>query len=370
MVSEVEAAGNRGGKMKAVRVLIAHPDEAVAEKLRAVIEGDPRVAVVATAERGDACVKKVGITWPTVVVMDTRFPDMTAARVIQKLSQTRVPLAVLICSGNAQKGAPELEEALAAGAYNFILLPPNLEDIDTIGRQILTTIHVTGFSKTKNIPQMDPKVGVKDEASTVPHAQLNCVVMDVAPQHLPSVGWLLCRVHPQGEPAVIVVVRQPAGGAANLVAEFGPKLHTSAEPFADNAVLSSGRILVLDEGSASNGDLVAGLDQKDRVVLKQVRSDGSRRGMAGPDPVRLYSTLADRWSQTFAVIMFGKPTSDAGESMVAAKERGALTLAYEHSTDLLSDVNRRFADDQIPDDIVTLEQIDRFMNAVLITGRG
>lgn len=352
--------------MKAVRVMIAHPDEATADKLRAVIEADPRVAVVATASRGEDCVKKVSITWPTVVVMDTRFADMTAGRVIQKLSQTRVPLAVLICSTNAQKGVKELEEALTAGAYNFILLPENPAEIDTIGRQILTTIHVTGFSKTKNIPQVDPNLEVKNESSAEPHARLNCVIMDAAPQHLQSVGWLMCRVHPQGEPAVIVVVRKPAGGAHDLVAEFGPKLNTSAEPFSDNAVLSPGRILVVDEGSSGNGDLIAALDQKDRVILKQARPDGSRRGMSMPDPVRLFSTLADHWSQTFAVILFGKPASDSAEALVAAKERGALTLAYEHSSDLLADIDRRFADKQIPDDIVTLAQIDRFMNAVLI----
>ena len=353
--------------MKAVRVMIAHTDERMAEKLQSVIEGDPRVAVVANATTGDDCVKKVGITWPTVVVMETTFPDMTAAACIKKLSQTRVPLAVLICSTKAVKGDKDLEAALTAGAYNFILLPEDPGGIDTIGRQILTTIHVTGFSKTKNIPQVDSNVELHTAAtSAVAHAKLNCVVMDVAPQHMQSVGWIMCRVHPQGEPTVIVVVRQPTGGADQVLAEFGPKLHTRAEPYADGMVLAPGRIVVLDDGSNGKMDLVAGIDDRERVTLKRVRSEGLRR-IPGVDPVRLCSTLADHYTQTFAVIMFGKPTLDSPEALIAAKERGGFTMAYEHSTDLLTDITRRFPDQQIPDDLVTLEQIDRFMNAVLIS---
>jgi chemotaxis response regulator CheB len=352
--------------MKAVRVMIAHPNEAVVEKLRSVIEADPRVAVVSTAQLGEDTVRKASITWPTVVVMDLSFPDMNAGRVIKQLSQARLPLAVLICSQNAVKGTAQLDQAVQAGAYDFILLPKNLEEIENIGRQILTTIHVTGFSKTKQIPQVDPSVEVKIEASVEAHARLNCVVLDFQPVYAQQVAWLLCRVHPQSEPAVLAVVRQPAPAATTWLQEIGPKLHTQAEPFYEDAYLQSGRILILDEGPKGDMDRVMGLDTRNRVVLKPKMPE-TRRGVNGPSPVPLYRSLAEHYGGSLAVVMFGKPSPDSAEALVAAKDHGALTLAFESSGDLLSDLAKRFSDKQVPDDIVTLEQCDRFMNAVLIT---
>lgn len=344
-------------------MLIAHPDEKLAEKLEQVIGEDPRVAVVGRATTGKDCVEKTAQSWPTVVVMDTTFSDMPAAKCIQKLSETRVPLAVLICSTHAQKGEKQLEAALTAGAYNFILLPEDPAGIDTIGRQILTTIHVTGFSKTKNIPQADPKstAGVGNAGG---FASLNCMLIDCAPQHITSLGWVMCRLNPRGEPAMIVILRKK-DGSAELLSTFGPKLHTKAETYRDGMALKPGTIVVLDDAAVTAAvDLVAGKDEQDRVTLKQVKSDGSRRA-PGINPVRLATTLADLWGQTFAVMMFGKPTADSAEALIQAKEKGAFTMAYEHSEDLLADVTRRFPQNEVPDDLVTLEQVDSFMNAVL-----
>lgn len=342
--------------------MIAHPDEKMAEKLEQVIGEDPRVAVVARATTGKDCVDKTSITWPTVVVMDTTFSDMTAATCIKKLSGTRVPLAVLICSTHAQKGEKDLEAALAAGAYNFILLPDDPSGIDAIARQILTTIHVTGFSKTKNIPQTDPKDAVAGNAGGF--AALNCLMIDCAPQHITSLGWIMCRLNPRGEPAMIVIIRNPKGGAAEVLATFGPKIQTKVESYTEGMALKPASIVVLDDGSVAGTDLVAGKDEQDRVTLKQVKQDGLRTAR-GINPVRLATTLADLWGQTFAVMMFGKPTADSAECLIAAKEKGAFTMAYEHSDDLLADVTRRFPTKEVPDDLVTLEQVESFMNAVL-----
>src|SRR5688500_18906473 len=76
--ADVLHAGNRGGKVKAVRVMVAHSSEAVCEALTKVVEADPRVAVVASATSGEEIIRKATITWPTVVVMDIAFPDMGA----------------------------------------------------------------------------------------------------------------------------------------------------------------------------------------------------------------------------------------------------------------------------------------------------
>ena len=354
--------------MKAVRVLIAHSNEAIAETLRTVIEADPRVAVVASARLGEDCVRKASISWPTVVVMDLAFPDMSAGRIIRQLSQARLPLAVLICSQSAVKGTPQLDLAVKEGAYDFILLPQDPAGIEKIGRQILTTIHVAGFSKTKMIPQVDPKVEVKAEQSLEAHSRLNCVVLDCASHHVQGMSWVLCRVHPQCEPAVLAVVRETAPSANELVKALGPKLHAQCDPYFDGAALQSGRILVLDEGKGDK-DRVAEKDARGRTVLKEIPQENGRRGAHGPGPIPLYRTLSQIYGPSLVIVMFGKPSPDSCEGLLEAKANGSLTLAFEHSTDLLGEVSRKYADRQIPDDIVTLEQIDRFMNAVLITNK-
>lgn len=345
-------------------MLVAHSSEAVIEQLTRVIEADPRLAVVATAQLGEDAIRKAAISWPTVVVMDLAFNDMGAGRMIRQLSQARLPLAVLIVSESAVKGSPQLNQAVQAGAYDFTLLPKDPAQIERIGRQIVTSIFVASFSKTKMIPQVDPAVEVKTEAALAQHARLNAVVLDCASNQVAALHWLLPRVHPQSEPAVIAVLREPTPAAAKLIEELGPRLHAQAIPYYDGVPLQSGRIVVLD---AVKEDRTLELDARGRPILKSGWFEDSSRAVSGPSPIPLYRSLGKHYGGSLAVVMCGKPSPDSAEGLMVAKEHGALTIAFEQSVDLLDDISRRFPKAACPDDILTLDQIDRFMNAVLIT---
>lgn len=114
--------------MEKIKVLIADDIMILRQGLRAVLEQDADVQVVALAENGKEAVEKCKVFRPDVVMMDMRMPDYDGAYGIKAIKEQCPGVRVLVLTTFDDEET--IDKALSSGADGYIL--KEMEDAKVI----------------------------------------------------------------------------------------------------------------------------------------------------------------------------------------------------------------------------------------------
>lgn len=110
----------------AVRVLVVDDSRFFRRRVTEMLELDPQIKVIDSAENGADAVSKAGRLKPDVITMDVEMPVMDGITATRKIMAAS-PTAILMFSSLTTDGARATLDALDAGAVDF--LPKRFEDI-------------------------------------------------------------------------------------------------------------------------------------------------------------------------------------------------------------------------------------------------
>jgi DNA-binding NarL/FixJ family response regulator len=108
-----------GGDKGRIRVLIVEDHQVMAEALRALLDGEPEMNVVALAATVKDAVRLAAETSPDVILADYRLPDGTGADIARAVRLNRPRPAVVFLS--AVDTVAALLAAIEAGAKGYLL---------------------------------------------------------------------------------------------------------------------------------------------------------------------------------------------------------------------------------------------------------
>ncbi|HET8995271.1 MAG TPA: chemotaxis response regulator protein-glutamate methylesterase [Acetobacteraceae bacterium] len=108
--------------MKPIKVLIVDDSAVVRQTLAEVLQGDPDIAVLATASDPFVAARRIQAELPDVITLDVEMPRMDGITFLRKLMAQR-PIPVVMCSSLTEQGSETLMQALEAGAVDMILKP-------------------------------------------------------------------------------------------------------------------------------------------------------------------------------------------------------------------------------------------------------
>lgn len=114
--------------MEKIKVLIADDIMILRQGLRAVLEQDEEISVVALAENGKEAFEKCKVFRPDVVMMDMRMPEYDGAFGIQAIKEECPQVKVLVLTTFDDEET--IEKALSSGADGYIL--KEMEDAKVI----------------------------------------------------------------------------------------------------------------------------------------------------------------------------------------------------------------------------------------------
>lgn len=154
--------------MNQIKVLLADDQTIIREGLRALLEGNPDIMVVAEARNGMEAYEQTSIHHPRVVLMDIRMPQMGGVEATRMIKQDFPETAVLILTtydddesiiGAITHGASgyllkdisgaKLSEAVRDAARGSVILPGNIAAKITkhIGMQRRADISLSDFTQ-------------------------------------------------------------------------------------------------------------------------------------------------------------------------------------------------------------------------------
>ena len=128
--------------MEKIKVLIADDIMILRQGLRAVLEQDEGLQVVALAENGKEAFEKCKVFRPDVVMMDMRMPDYDGAYGIKAIKEERPDVKVLVLTTFDDEET--IGKALSSGADGYIL--KEMEDAKVIAsvKSVYSGISVFG----------------------------------------------------------------------------------------------------------------------------------------------------------------------------------------------------------------------------------
>jgi class 3 adenylate cyclase/CheY-like chemotaxis protein len=143
------------------RVLVVDDSFIMRNVVRQIVESDPDLEVVDTAENGMTALKKVRQIKPDVVLLDIEMPEMSGLETLRRLG-LRSPCKVVILSnyvGNADSA--ERTEALRLGAVATIAKPSGSVSLDL--KQMRESRIVAVLRKTLGLPPIADATPQADE---------------------------------------------------------------------------------------------------------------------------------------------------------------------------------------------------------------
>jgi two-component system chemotaxis response regulator CheB len=105
-----------------IRVLVIDDSASVRQTMKAILEEDPELEVIATAADPFAAARYIQEQVPDVITLDVEMPRMDGITFLRKLMQ-QCPIPVVMCSSLTEEGSETLLQAMEAGAVDVILKP-------------------------------------------------------------------------------------------------------------------------------------------------------------------------------------------------------------------------------------------------------
>ncbi|MEK7260237.1 MAG: response regulator, partial [Pseudomonadota bacterium] len=108
--------------MTPIRLMIVDDSATVRQVLSAILDAQPDMEVIATAQDPLFAMDKMQKDWPDVIILDVEMPRMDGITFLRRLMSEH-PTPVVICSTLTEKGAETTMQALAAGAIGCVTKP-------------------------------------------------------------------------------------------------------------------------------------------------------------------------------------------------------------------------------------------------------
>ena len=101
-----------------MKILLVEDHKPTRDEMRALVEGQPDMTVIAEAETGEDAVEKARLEQPDVIIMDILLPGMNGVEATKKIREQRPDARILALSNHY--GGSLLQTILDAGGQGYV----------------------------------------------------------------------------------------------------------------------------------------------------------------------------------------------------------------------------------------------------------
>ncbi len=351
-----------------IKVLVVDDSALVRKITTDILESDPAITVVGTANNGQTAIYRNDQLNPDVITMDIEMPILDGLSALREIIFTN-PKPVIMMSVLTQHGADATFQALEYGAVDFIPKPSSMLNltVDEIGELLITKVKTVYKSKIK--PQKRPS-GETPPDVRFPEGRRVKLPVALPPEKLttdkevsqkiigigtstggPSALINIFRSFPKNFPSSIMVVQHMPEGFTRA---FSERLDTVSElrvkEAEDGDEVNPGWAYIAPGHSHMAMD-VSGSTNK-IIVYAGEKVTGHR-----PSIDVMFKSMADRLGEnSIGVIMTGMGR-DGADGILRIRDRGGYTIAQNEETSVVYGMNRVAVQNGAILDILPISQI-------------
>jgi two-component system chemotaxis response regulator CheB len=306
-----------------IDVVVAEDSTVTRLRLVRLLEGDPRIRVVAAVADGQAALDFVLRHKPDLVLMDLHMPRLDGFEATRRIMEAQ-PVPIVVCSAASNVGdAAVAFRALEAGALACVAKPfggPGEDSAATVGH-LLDTIRLMAEVKVvRRRPRPRPSRSTPAAAGpAAARAPLRIVGIGASTGGPPVLQALLAALPPDFPLPLLVVQHIARGFLPGLVAwlaeSSGPRVEIAA----------AGVLPLPGHAYLAPDDFHLGLAGDGRIALSRRPPENHVR----PAVSFLFRSLADTvGAQAVGVLLTGMGR-DGAQELKALRGTGAITIAQD-----------------------------------------
>jgi two-component system, chemotaxis family, protein-glutamate methylesterase/glutaminase len=349
-----------------IKVLVVDDSSLVRKIIIDLLESDPQIKVIGTAETGEAAVTMASKLDPDVITMDIEMPVLDGLTALKRIIATN-PKPVIMMSVFTQHGADETFKALEYGAVDFIPKPSSMlsPTVNEIGEQLRTKVKSVYQSKVSSgdaiarekaaqaITAAAKKPGKKPNRAFERNSFSSHVVGIGTSTGGPAALMQVFSSLPENFPSSILVVQHMPEGFTRAFAERLDQLsHLRVKEAEDMDPVMPGSAFV------APGNSHISLEEKNNRRFVRVFKGEKVSGHRPSIDVLFHSMAATAGKDSVAVIMTGMGR-DGAEGIARVRERGGRTIAQDEATSIVYGMNRVAVEKGAVNDIVPLSEISK-----------
>jgi two-component system, chemotaxis family, protein-glutamate methylesterase/glutaminase len=321
---------------KKIRVLIVDDSATVRQTLKAVLESDPEIEVLATAADPFIAAERIREEVPDVITLDIEMPRMDGLTFLDKI-MSQHPIPIVICSSLTDAGSKTAIAALDRGAVEVISKPK----VGTAQFLRESTIRICDVIKCAARARLRRRQPPSSRRSPAPKLSADAVLPKPSPTALiqttekvvavgASTGGtealrVFLQALPRDAPGIVIVQHMPEKFTAHFAERLDGLCAVSVKEAQNGDAVLRGQVLI------APGNLHMLLKRSGARYYVEVR-EGPLVSRHRPSVDVLFrSTARYAGSNAVGVILTGMG-DDGAKGMQEMKTAGAFNIAQDEAT--------------------------------------
>ena len=316
---------------KQIQVFLVEDSPVAQLFLVQILNSDPRLHVMGTAESGENALEFLNGNHPDVIVMDIYMGGMDGFETTRRIMESQ-PVPIVVCTGSYNTDEVAMNfRAMQAGAVALVAKPPGLHhgDYEKMAGKLVETVRL--MSEVKVVKRW-PRPRSADAKASVPilprepGSNNNAIVAIGTSTGGPPVLQTILAGLPRDFPLPLLIVQHIAAGFLPGLAEwlsqstcFPVHIATHGEP------LSPGRAYLAPDG------FHMGLSANRQICLSKKEPEGGLR----PSVAHLFRSLAKVCGGSAAAVLLTGMGKDGALELKHLKDLGALTIAQDEESSIV-----------------------------------
>jgi two-component system chemotaxis response regulator CheB len=306
-----------------INVLIVEDSPAVQSLLKHVIDSDPQLRVIGTANDGEAALEFLAHDRPDVVLMDVHMPKMDGFEATRKIMETQ-PLPIIICSATMHREEVATTfRALEAGAVAFVDKPVGLghAGFNEMVKELTESIKLMSEVKVvKRWARLRPAAPVP--AALKPTAAIKLIAIGASTGGPPVIQTILAGL-PKNLPVPVLIVQHIAVGFLDGMVDWLAR--TTGWPV---HLARNGEHSIPGHAYLAPDDFHLGIGLSGRILLSKEPLENGLR----PAVSYLFRSVAKACGANAVGILLSGMGADGAAELALLKSQGAVTIAQNRQS--------------------------------------
>lgn len=354
---------------KQIKILIVDDSAFMRKALSMMLESDPLIKIIGTANNGEDGIEKVKLLKPDLVTMDVEMPRMDGLTALRHIMKDN-PVPVMMVSSITTDGAAATLEALDLGAVDFIPKQMSYVSLDIVKikedliakiKNIVARKHVL-MARYRQQSSFAAAAGASRDRKG---ALLVPTSPRVAKRKNHHVGVISIGSSTGGPPALHSVIKNlPANLPVGVViAQHMPPTFTKSLADRLNTMTSlqvreaeDGEKICAGDVLISPGGRHLSVQKRGSVYRARVSSEPADT-LYKPCVDVLFNSVAEAYGRsTLAVVLTGMGSNGvAGARLI--KSKGGVLIAQNEATCVVYGMPRAVVEAELADDVVPIDAV-------------
>lgn len=345
---------------KKIKVLVVDDAAFMRKAVIEILNFDPDIEVVGTAENGLIALGKIPILKPDVITLDMDMPVMNGIVTIQHI-MIKCQIPIIALSSLSTDGAVTFE-ALRLGVVDFIPKPSGAvsRDIITSKQMIIDRVKLAATVKVENIHRARlPRLEENHKSQDQP--------LHSCPDYIVAVGTNLCGPNtvirlmttlPASLPAAVVVVQEIAPQILPaFVRRFNDYVPWKIKALQEDTILESGVCYIASNTTS---------------IRLTVNPDGSPRiavGKVVDNPIdMLFTSAAEVFQQHAVGVLLSGVGEDGAQGLARIKQQEGNTLVKDTHCCIFPNLTENAIAYGVAGEIIQDRNLSAGIQSVIATG--